>query len=96
MGSTLAMAAKPRTSLSEAKRALVIEGQRNSLGHLEAEGLRRPTGVAAEVARVEHKSAVAGDVPVEDISAVVAAVVEVVDVAVGGDPTFALSKTSYR
>ena len=90
------MAAKPRTSLSEAKQALVIEGQRNSLGRLEAEGLRRPTGVAAEVARVEHKSAVAGDAPVEEISAVVAAVVVVVAAVVDGGPTFALSKTSYR
>jgi hypothetical protein len=69
MGSIPAMAAKPRTSLAEAKRASVIEAPRNSLGHLVAEDLRRPTGVAAQVARVEHKPAVAGDALVEDMRA---------------------------
>src|SRR5262245_34257966 len=104
MGSTLAMAEKPRTSLSEAKRALVIEAGRNSLGHLVAEDLRRPTGVAAEVARVEHKSAVAGDAPVEDMRAAAevgqaeAAVVvgAAAAVGVGVDPISASNKTSYR
>jgi hypothetical protein len=51
---------------------------------------------AGEVTEVEHKSAVARGGRVEDMSAAVAAVAEVVDVAVGGDPTFALNKTSYR
>jgi hypothetical protein len=48
MGSIPAMVAKPRTSLAEAKRASVIEAPRNSLGHLVAVGLRRPTGAVVE------------------------------------------------
>ena len=61
MGSTPATAAKLRISPTEAKRALVIEARRISLGHLVAVGLRGPTGVvvvedmsaAAEVGRAE-------------------------------------------
>jgi hypothetical protein len=103
MGSIPAMVAKPRTSLAEAKRASVIEAPRNSLGHLVAAGLKRPTeavaediSAAAEVTTVEHTSAVAAGGRVADMSAAVAAVAEVVDVAVDGGPTFALNKTSYR
>ena len=65
MGSTPAMAAKPRISLTEAKQALVIEARRNSHGHLVAVGLRGPTGVvvdmsaAAEVGRAEDMLAAA-------------------------------------
>jgi hypothetical protein len=49
MGSTPATAAKLRTSPTEAKRALVIEVRRISLGHLVAVGLRGSTGVVVVV-----------------------------------------------
>jgi len=104
MGSIPAMAAKPRTSLAEAKRASVIEAPRNSLGHLVAVGLRGPTGAVVEVARVERKSAVAGEGPVEDMRAAVevgqveeeALVGAAAAVVVGVDPISASNKTSYR
>src|SRR5262249_22218818 len=104
MGSIPAMAAKPRTSLAEAKRASVIEAPRKSLGHLVRVGLRGPAGVAGEVARVEHKSAVAGEGPVGDMRAAVevgqveaaALVGAAAAVVVGVDPISASNKTSYR
>jgi hypothetical protein len=91
------MAAKPRTSLIEAKRALVIEVRRNSLGPLVAVGLRWPTGVvaedmsaAAEVDQGEDRLVAAeADVAVEADVAAAGAVVVVV-------PTSALRKTSSR
>src|SRR5262249_60108168 len=90
MGLTPAMAAKPRTSLTEAKRALVIEAPRNSLGHLVAVGLRWPRGAV-----VEDIISAAGEVgQAEDMSAAVAAVAEVVDVAGGGRSVSASKKTA--
>src|SRR5262249_36459947 len=100
MGLIPAMAAKPRTSLTEAKRALVIEAPRNSLDHLVAVGLRRPTGAraediksaAGEVGRGEDMGAGAEAVGVE-AAAVVGAAGAVV---VGVDPISASNKTSCR
>lgn len=103
MGSTPATAAKLRTSPTEAKRALVIEARRISLGHLVAVGLRGPTGVvvedmsaAAEVGRAEDMLA-AAEVGLAEVSAAAAAVAAAAVGAVAdGDPTFALKRMSYR
>jgi hypothetical protein len=97
------MAAKPRTSLAEAKRASVIEAPRNSLGHLVAVGLRGPTGVAveedmsaaAEVGRAEDMLA-AAEAVAEDTSVAGEVVVAAVGAVADGDPTFASKRMSYR
>jgi hypothetical protein len=102
MGSTPATAAKLRTSPTEAKRALVIEARRISLGHLVAVGLRGPTGVvvedmsaAAEVGRAEDMLA-AAEAVAEDTSVAGEVVVAAVGAVADGDPTFALKRMSYR
>src|SRR5262245_66661113 len=98
MGSTPATAAKLRTSPTEAKRALVIEARRISLGHLVAVGLRGPTGVvveeedmsaAAEVGRAEDMLA-AAEAVAEDTSVSGEVVVAEVDEVAGGGPTLAV------
>jgi hypothetical protein len=95
------MDGKPRTSLTEAKRASVIEAQRNSPGPPVGEGPRRFNGAveedisaAVEVGLGEHKSAAAEVGPAE--SAAAEAVVAAAVAAVGVDPTSASKKTSYR
>lgn len=100
MGSTPATAARLRTSPTEAKRALVIEARRISLGHLVAVG---PIGVvvvedmsaAAEVGRAEDVLA-AAEAVAEDTSVAGEVVVAAVGAVADGDPTFALKRMSYR
>jgi hypothetical protein len=94
------MDGKPRNSLIEVKRALVIEEQRNSPG-LQEEVPRRLTGAAeedisaaVEVGLAAHRSA-AAEVGLAEVSAAAAAVAAAAVAAAGVDLTFASKKISY-